>query len=453
LCASFSKGLITPAPLIPIFLAATAIGTAATVAGLGIQGAQHHELIKQLPEQKKFLDLQVKLAEYQLHQYEEDKKAKEAAIMFKSPPNMALAKSSSLGSVTRMPVTSSVMTRSMTRTAATRNLNMPMQNDNISRSQGFSNPQFNSMNFGGSAEGMQMTPLRASNSPAAGSLTNLNSSHSGLLRVNNPTLRMGVSNQPVNTPRATTVSRIMGRIRNFGPSIRRLGQRMLPVRDRRTTGDFQSPPGGLLGRNTRIRFQGGNTYFENAPDGILGQPSLTNRFRRAVAQLGNRIHREPYRAGFRPTFHRRVRNFMARHKRKLAIAGGILAGGAIIGSLAGGLTEKETMHEGNMGVLSNIIKGGGGGGGGGGGYATAGRNTGDADVRSGGGLLSVFPRKKRRVGKGKSKTRSTGKCKRKKSIKRLKRRKVGRKVGKKGGHLAKGINKKRRRAKKRFVAF
>ena len=58
----------------PILVGATAIGTAAGIAGLALQGAQHSEYLKQLPEQQKLIDLQVKLAERQLRQYEKTEK-------------------------------------------------------------------------------------------------------------------------------------------------------------------------------------------------------------------------------------------------------------------------------------------------------------------------------------------------------------------------------------------
>jgi len=84
---------------------------------------------------------------------------------------------------------------------------------------------------------------------------------------------------------------------------------------------------------------------------------------------------------------RRVVRLKKRHKRKLAIAGGIIAaGGAIIGGLSGGIPTKESnksvlintdkpnigMREGHSGTLARIVKGdapsyynmeGGGGGG------------------------------------------------------------------------------------------
>ena len=65
-----------PAPLVPLFIAATAIGTAASIAGLGLHGTQHAEYLKQLPEQKRLLSVQLKLAEHQLQEYEESKKVK-----------------------------------------------------------------------------------------------------------------------------------------------------------------------------------------------------------------------------------------------------------------------------------------------------------------------------------------------------------------------------------------
>ena len=72
-------------PLIPIFIAATALGTAASVAGLGLRGAQHHEFLKQIPEQQKLIELQTRIAEHQLKEYNSRNKELE---MFKVPSTM-----------------------------------------------------------------------------------------------------------------------------------------------------------------------------------------------------------------------------------------------------------------------------------------------------------------------------------------------------------------------------
>jgi len=404
------------------------------------------------------LEIQLKLAQHQLAQYEEDKKAKD---MFKTPSNMNLA---------RLNVTPNVMTRSMARTAAAaQNLNMPglaMQN------RGFANPAFNATNFGGSAERIQMQPMRtmaplqSSSSTIEsifGSNRNLNASRLGLTGANDPVispnaaLRLRVSNlnlgsdRFLNIPKPTAMSRFIGKIKNIGPRLKRLGQNVRPIRN--IEADMQNllageePPAndGRLGPNMRVRYQGGQVHFEEVPGGILGPTPLVTRFRNAYNAVRDRLRREPaYRPGFRPTFTTRARNFVTEHKRKLAIAGGVLGGvGAIVGGLAGGLSgqeKEETMREGNVGALANIIKGGGGGFGGGGGGGGG-----------GGSMWSTrrVARKRRSTKRRKTASPKRRKTKRRKTVKRLGGR---RKVGKKAGG-AKRINKKRRKSKKRFAAF
>src|SRR5277367_1967850 len=174
------------------------------------------------------------------------------------------------------------------------------------------------------------------------------------------------------------MTRFIGKIKNIGPRLKRLGQNVRPIRN--IEADMQNllageePPAALandgrLGPNMRVRYQGGQVHFEEVPG---GRTPLVARFRNAYNAVRDRLRREPaYRPGFRPTFTTRARNFVTEHKRKLAIAGGALGGvGAIVGGLAGGLSgqeKEETMREGNVGALANIIKGGGGGGFGGGG--------------------------------------------------------------------------------------
>jgi len=86
-------------PLIPIFVAAAAIGTASGVAGLGLQVSQHLDAQKQSVENWAFLALQTKLAKYQIEQFENQTKAnehQETAIrvrrMFKSPVNIPVVR-------------------------------------------------------------------------------------------------------------------------------------------------------------------------------------------------------------------------------------------------------------------------------------------------------------------------------------------------------------------------
>src|SRR5277367_4024796 len=174
------------------------------------------------------------------------------------------------------------------------------------------------------------------------------------------------------------MTRFIGKIKNIGPRLKRLGQNVRQIRN--IEADMQNllageePPAALandgrLGPNMRVRYQGGQVHFEEVPG---GRTPLVTRFRNAYNAVRDRLRREPaYRPGFRPTFTTRARNFVTEHKRKLAIAGGVLGGvGAIIGGLAGGLSgqeKEETTREGNVGALAHIIKGGGGGFGGGGG--------------------------------------------------------------------------------------
>src|SRR5277367_4703440 len=188
-------------------------------------------------------------------------------------------------------------------------------------------------------------------------------------------------------PKPGAMTCFIGKIKNISPSLKRLRQNAFPMKNRGAAmqelmaGEEVQPAAlgeGRLGRNMRVRYQGGKVHFEEVPGGILGPTPLSARFRNAYNALRDRLRRKPYQPGFKSTFTTRVRDFVAAHRRKLAITGGVLAGGAIIGGLAGGLSKKEEkMREGNVGALANIIKGGGGvgsfgGGGGGGGGGSGG---------------------------------------------------------------------------------
>src|SRR2546428_7685225 len=73
------NGIKTPIPsfVIPLILVVTGGLAAATgLAGLGIQGAQHHQYTTQLEEQRELSKIHKKLAEYQLKQIEEAEKKK-----------------------------------------------------------------------------------------------------------------------------------------------------------------------------------------------------------------------------------------------------------------------------------------------------------------------------------------------------------------------------------------
>ena len=77
----------------------------------------------------------------------------------------------------------------------------------------------------------------------------------------------------------------------------------------------------------------------------IGQerPPFLQRMR---GRLQQRFARQPYEGGFHATRTARVRRFLQRHKRKLAIAGGVLAGtGALIGGLTGGLSGKKKKNK------------------------------------------------------------------------------------------------------------
>ena len=58
---------------IPIaFAISAAVGAATGVAGLGLQGAQHAQLVRQIADQEELIKIQKKLSLYQLKQYEKE---------------------------------------------------------------------------------------------------------------------------------------------------------------------------------------------------------------------------------------------------------------------------------------------------------------------------------------------------------------------------------------------
>jgi hypothetical protein len=139
---TLSKSLNTPLPafVVPLILGVTGgVGAAAAVAGLGLQGAQHSQFIKQAKDQEELVDLQKKLSKHQLKQYEDIEKE-----MFSRPLN------------TRTVTPSNMVTRSMTastsmlqNTAMANNLSNtpigPIQRGGIPRG-GVINPAYKSSN-------------------------------------------------------------------------------------------------------------------------------------------------------------------------------------------------------------------------------------------------------------------------------------------------------------------
>ena len=106
-------------------MGATAVGTVAGIAGLALQGVQHSEYLKQLPEQNRLLDLQVKIAQRQLRQYEETEKQE---AMFKAPANIPMRP---------LVPPSSITTRSMSQIGNLGTQLTPMRNG-----VGFRNPAY-----------------------------------------------------------------------------------------------------------------------------------------------------------------------------------------------------------------------------------------------------------------------------------------------------------------------
>jgi len=400
-------------PLIPIFIAATAIGTAASVAGLGLQGAQHHEFLKQLPESKRLIELQTKIAEQQIKEYEDRQKATE---MFRSPANIPRVS-------TPLPnlALSNVMTRSMSRAAtAQQALGQPL----AQQARGIANPAFNMSNFGGSVERLPMERLattpRVSQLGIAGSVARAPQLR---LRASSQSLRSTASDLSLNRPVGPFVTGIAPAARYAG------GRVVIEPRPLMQQAPVRQP---MIGQRTR--------QFLN---------DASARLQLLRMRMGARFQHLQYAPAFRPGVGRRVGRFLQRHKRKLLIAGGALAGtGAFIGGLAGGLSgkkEEKEMRENSSGVLANIVKGGGGGYGGGGGGGGGGGFGGFGRMAA-----RRIHRRKRTGGK-----RKTGGRRRRrtahKRVKRLGRRRSGKKVNFAGAV----INKRRRRRsnKKRFAAF
>ena len=176
-----------------------------------------------------------------------------------------------------------------------------------------------------------------------------------------------------------------------------------------------------------------------------------NRIRNTLNNTGIRIHRyftggrddylllnEFRRPPMRRPLPYRIKKFIQKHKRKIAIGGAALVGGgAIIGGIAGKLSEEETetkMHEGNTGTLGHLLRGGSGGGGGGG----------SSSYYLGARSVAEPVKRRRRKAKGK-KAKTT---KRKKHVKR-----IGGKHKKVGGKKRINKPKKSRKGKKQFAAF
>ena len=129
-------------------IAASAIGTVASVAGLGLQGAQHAEYLKQLPEQKKLIALQVRLAQHQLDQYDREQKPLE---MLRLPGNIAAAPR-----VRALPPPMLMSTRSMTRTGTLGAQLMPEEQIHPQPAQAFVNPAFQAVQ---GVERMMQSPV------------------------------------------------------------------------------------------------------------------------------------------------------------------------------------------------------------------------------------------------------------------------------------------------------
>ena len=425
-----SEKLNTPFPLGAVFVAATAVGTAASVAGLALQGAQHSEYIGQLPEQKKLLALQTKLTEHQLEQYETAKKQEE---MFKTPATLRVPRPPPLP---MQLAQNAARTLNTARTMTTRSL-------------------------------ARMGTLGTELTPRADFQGHINQA----FELQPPRALPAAYRRPVTNEMATASRRI--RFESPGePFTRRvIDEATLPSMRRQIR--FDSParlsPQFLRPMET-IRLEPLRAARIDAP--IVGPRFNAGRLSRAIGQrvrrmLPNVRHKrgtdtvrliEPTAAELEhakwqyrvrhPTMYK-IAKFVKKHKRKLIVgaAGTVLGAAVIAGGLVGGLSKKaenvpfasDDMREGNSGVLGQIVKGGGGGGGGGGSFAQG----------------SYYAPSRRAAGK-----RRRGKSSK---VKRLsgKRKKAGKKVGKRRKGVSrmfgkrKRINKGKKKVgkKKRFAAF
>jgi len=362
---TFSKDVNTPLPIVPIVIAATAIGTAASVAGLGLQGAQYAEYLRQIPEQKRLIELQTKIAQYQLDQFEESKKEEN---MLKAP-----------AVIPRPMLPPTMLTRSMVRmgTQGDLRMNTPRLNRPVTPMQA-ANVLGRPITPPTPADAMEMRErprgglINAAfrNVPGSPQLV-MNWAEFNELPADQ--FRAGPARASMLSRFRTSAVDRFGRIRPFFTTLRR---RIAPTRAYRGQ-DLQRLFADVEGLEEEQR------------------PSMLARFRRSAGRVGT---------------------FLKRHKRKIAV-GAALGGAALIGGLAGGLSgKKEEMREGNTGTLGQLIKGvGGGGGSGGGGYSGFGRRL-------------ARRVKRRRVSKRKSaprKQKGKRKSKKKHSVKRLKRKFVG----------------------------
>ena len=425
-------------PLIPIFVAAAAIGTASGVAGLGLQVSQHLDAQKQSVENRAFLALQTKLAKYQIEQFENSTKAnehQESAIrvrrMFKSPVNIP--------AVRPVPATLAVnQSRTMTTRYLARVGDLGTQ----------LMPQF------------EMVPITRVNAPTPVPTqyvreTNIDTGQEVRRRLslnpigslsagrNTTLMRTLYGGQPagagsifedillnsrsasIDTLNAPNLNTVLNRNFRQAPWRTRLSQTFAPVKR------FFTPTFRLLGRGRKDIDP--IARYKKFDDDVNLEILPTRRSKLPLA--------------------RRIKHFVKRHKRALAIGGGILGSAALVGAIAGGLsnkrkTKESEMIEKNSGTLANLIKGrsgsgfhgldSGGGGGGGSGFGGYIRHYAD-----------IVPRKRRRV-KRKTPSKKQGKKSKKSKKRSTKRLSVKRRiVGKKR------INKRRksRKSKKRFAAF
>ena len=122
---TLEEDLNTPLPaLIPVIIGvAAAVGTAAAVAGVTIQGVQHTQLMKQIKKQEEITKLQKKLTEYQLKQFEESEKSKKVEEAMNTLMNLNL-NAGRVGMMTRNMTNALTMQRNITATNTMTNIGL-----------------------------------------------------------------------------------------------------------------------------------------------------------------------------------------------------------------------------------------------------------------------------------------------------------------------------------------
>jgi hypothetical protein len=336
--------------------------------------------LKQLPDQKKLIDLQVKLAEKQLKQYEETEK-KEA--MLKGPANFI--------TTPRPPppppppsFASSITTRSMARVGTLGTQLTPARNI------GFSNPAF--------VESTHTPNSLISNVRPPTPLTNFGLGRAIEIELNelrhrppavNPALQVGLNLPDANLGYNATGALPMqqeqpqprigyfNRFSNYLRQFRNMGYQNLDA-----TGAQQQLP-WRQSMQQRIAAIRERTAQWRLPRFKIGGGG--DEMRARLIEVGRRGPRGLH-GSTMGRYAKRTRKFIQRHKRGILYglgATGIGVGAVLTGIYAtkrnnkkkGQKEEEEDMREGSTGTLGSLIKGdsygfGGGGGGGGGGFGS-----------------------------------------------------------------------------------